>query len=502
MKSEANEVVGESQEKIPQAGGSSDTKKRVLVNVASVFAANVAQRGSSLVVYVLVARSLGVHEFGKLAIAVTLLFTWHTCCLLGMQTHVSREIAKNLASIRDLFIHAFSVGCVSSVGGMLLVFPACNLLGYSSDTRFTILTLFVGLTPFVLTQICEAVFQGTERMARVSWIVVPVSLLKVVVTACVLDMGYGINAVAITIAGSYWVVLFLELAVLVATCCPSPWRVFSLQAVPVMLRGSMAFFGIQAGNSIKSASIIVLLSLSMEETVVGVYAAAAQLLSPVVLCFSSVAFGVFPALCRGTNKSKEHLSSVVQVMLEGMLSIALPATVGLSWLGLPILLMLYENADFESSLMVLRIIAWSLVFQACTSILGQLLWAGASELVAFRITVVNTTILCFLGVVLISLFGLVGAAVATVMAAGINFLQHLRATQGYWSVRGLGEALRFPVVGCAGMLAYLFVGSEQHPLVVICVAALVYIVVLAILWCVFRGGTQKLQALKNRSQHA
>ena len=493
-----DELLSETRER----GSQHDSEKKLIGNVAGVFAANVAQRGSALTVYVLVGRILGAHEFGRLAIAVTLLFAWHTCFLLGMQTYLSREIVKNFSKMRTSFANAFFVGFISSVVGVLLVFPVCYLLGYSPATRSTIFALFAGLTPFVLIQVCEAVFQGTERMARVSWIVIPVSVLKVLVTGIVLNFGWGINAVAFTLAGCYWLVLILELAVLVCTECPYPWRSFKLSAVPDMLRGSMAFFGIQAGNSVKGASIILLLSLSIGETAVGVYAAAVQLLSPVLLCFSSVAFGVFPALCRGTDRSKDKLANIVQLMLEGMLSIALPATIGLCWLGLPILLMLYENADFESSLMVLRIIAWSLIFQACTSILGQLLWAGSSELVAFRITLLNTLILCLLGVMLISLFGLVGAAVATLLAAGINFLQHLRATTGYWSVSGFGEAIRFPAIGCAGMLAYLSFGSDQHPLVAIGGAALVYLFVLTLLWGMFRNGIQKMQALVNRGQYA
>jgi hypothetical protein len=52
------------------------------------------------------------------------------------------------------------------------------------------------------------------------------------------------------------------------------------------------------------------------------------------------------------------------------------------------------------------------------------------------------------------------------------------------------------------MLAYLSFGSDQHPLVAIGGAALVYLFVLALLWGMFRNGIQKMQALVNRSQYA
>jgi len=69
-------------------------------------------------------------------------------------------------------------------------------------------------------------------------------------------------------------------------------------------------------------------------------------------------------------------------------------------------------------------------------------------------------------------------------------------------VSGFGEAIRFPAIGCAGMLAYLAFGSDQHPLVAIGGAALVYLFVLALLWGMFRNGIQKMQALVNRGQYA
>ncbi len=52
---------------------------------------NIVQKATIFLIYILVARYLGAHRFGQLALATALLFSWHKLALLGLKTFVTRE---------------------------------------------------------------------------------------------------------------------------------------------------------------------------------------------------------------------------------------------------------------------------------------------------------------------------------------------------------------------------------------------------------------------------
>ncbi len=88
-------------------------------------------------------------------------------------------------------------------------------------------------------------------------------------------------------------------------------------------------------------------------------------------------------------------------------------------------LLLYGNADFVQASPALRLLAWTLPLWASTHVLGRALVASLKEKVTLRIAAFCMLVKLALGLILIGRFGLMGAAIAALVTAGVDFLLHL-----------------------------------------------------------------------------
>ncbi len=150
----------------------------------------------------------------------------------------------------------------------------------------------------MLSQISEGIFQGWERMDLVGYVSVPICVLRVIFILVLLEMGLDIQGIVICLTVLQFATMLLQWLVL-ARCMGMPPMAFGLDTARDMIRSSSPFLGIQGMVAIEMSVGVTILSKIGGETAVGVYAAASQLLGPVSLLLKSVAFALFPAMCRG-----------------------------------------------------------------------------------------------------------------------------------------------------------------------------------------------------------
>lgn len=468
-------------------------RRRLVGHVASMLTTNIVHKASMFVIYIFVARYLGSHHFGQLALASVLLYTWHKIALVGLQTFVTREVARNRELTATYLLHASAAVLLSSVIGTALVVPFVMLMGYGPDTREVIYIMFLGLVPLVLSQINEGVFQGWERMDLAAYVNVPICVLKVVAVVVSINCAFGIRGVVISLTALQFATTFLQWLVLVRWL-GLPRIAFGLHTATTMVRSSSVFLGIQLANAINASIAVTVLSKTGGETSVGVFVAATQLLIPFSLLFNSVAFAFFPSMCRAYDKGSSHLLIVVRRVIEGLVIIGLPAVVGLFVLADNILMVLYQDSQFLLSTSVLRIIVWSLMAQVLASVMGQALWASSQEKLSLRITTINALVHCCCCIVLISGFGIIGAAVCALITSIINLIQHLIPAAKLFSGVELISAIRKPAVASAVMAAFVVYGRDLNLAVTIICAVVLYCLVLTGLFVWSSGGFSQFRA--------
>src|ERR671919_2709116 len=112
---------------------------RILANAASILASDVVNRGTTFVLYALVARYLGAFEFGQLSLALTLFYMFQVLAAAGLKTLVVREVARDKKKTGCYLVHGsvtVAATCALSITGL---FVFVRIMGYSPPTASLIL---------------------------------------------------------------------------------------------------------------------------------------------------------------------------------------------------------------------------------------------------------------------------------------------------------------------------------------------------------------------------
>ncbi len=474
---------------------SSAASRIVLItrNAFSVLASDVVNRATTFVLYALVARNLGAYAFGQMSLALTFFYLTQVLAVAGLKTLLTREVAKRPDLVRDylrggsLIVVAGSFICMA---GLYLLVLA---LGYAPDTATVILLLSLGLFPYALSQVFEAVFQALERMNYIAYANVPVNALKVIAALALLSADQGLVALVVLLVAAHGTVAIVEWCLLVTRIDLPPSqadRGFALR----LARLTRPFLGIDGLVAVMSSANIVLLSKLATEREVGLYNAAAQLMVPIGLVIGSATLSVFPDLCAKYVEDRVGLRRTAQNLAWVMFALVLPAAVGLFFLADDVLVLLYGEATFLAASGVLRIMVWGVVLVALTSVFGDVLMASTREGTNLRITAVDAVATVVLGAVLIVNFGLIGAAAAALLVRLIDFVLHYAAASQLLPDFSLPRLLWKPALASVCMAGALALLPGEAVVVVVAVGALVYATALAGLELVTTGGVQGVRA--------
>jgi len=373
-------------------------------NALSILTSDAMNRATSFVLYALVARRLGAHEFGQLSLALTLFYIFQVLALAGLKTLTIRQVAIDRTQTRRYFTTGCAIVALSSFCSLTLLFGFVRLMHYPADTPLVIMLLCVGLLPY-----------AWERMYIIPCVNVPLHLAKVGCAFLFVTRKNGLYAVVLILLASFLCTALIEVWIL--------FRKFPAQREPLdfrfclaTFRSAVTFLGIDGTIALMSSLNVLLLSKLATETEVGLYSAATQLMAPLLLVYQSIGQGVFPLMCRKVEPGFQSLKRISAQVIEVLLILALPALAGLFFLGDWALSILYKNPVFQQAFPALRIVAWVLISQVFTSVLGQALVASHREKITLRIVAVDTLINLVVGWPLISFFGLRGAAIALLPA--------------------------------------------------------------------------------------
>jgi O-antigen/teichoic acid export membrane protein len=192
-------------------------------------------------------------------------------------------------------------------------------------------------------------------------------------------------------------------------------------------------------------------------------------------------------MCRRFKGHSESLKRITETLLALLLAIALPAAVGLFLLSDAALQVVY-GPEFLPASPALRIMTWTVISNAMTSALGQVLLASHKEGTSLRITMINAALNLVFGAVLVTQFGIIGAATTGLIVTTVNLIQHYVPVSKLLS----GIAVRrfaWPSLVATGFMGvYVNAVAGYNLFVIIGSAAIFYALILAALTVFSLGG--------------
>jgi O-antigen/teichoic acid export membrane protein len=332
----------------------------ILRNSSLLAAAYVISTVIATAVMVLVSRTLGDVEFGRLHLALTLTTIVGVVVDFGLSQVVTRAVARERGLARPYLIRAAIV--VALLGGSLyfVLLGSTQVLGYSPEVRTLVLILGLLMLAEGFAQIIGALFQSHEQMAVPALTRVAGNALTLTLVVPLLMRGYGAAAVA--------VVMVLGAALRVGLNALAVRRLNGFQrpaprppSWPELLRAGLPFLAAQGLGMFVVRVDVMMLGRMADEATIGWYGASTRLVEAFNFIPLVITMATFPVLSRLWVSDRAEFHATVRKTLDLMLVMSVPVTVTLVALADDIVSFLFTLDSFGPTVPILRVQALSYV---------------------------------------------------------------------------------------------------------------------------------------------
>jgi O-antigen/teichoic acid export membrane protein len=353
----------------------------------------------------------------------------------------------------------------------------------------------VTMYPFTMMMILEGTFMGREKMHFIFMVNAPINILNIIAVFWLLNNGGDLFSVIAVQVIAYVLIALIEWFLMLRYVARPPLRI-SLHETRQLIRATSAFYGIDAVVAIGLTLQFYLISIVTDESQVGLFSSANQLINPITLVLTSFVSSMLPVLTRQVEPGYQRVRVSGERLAEMLFWFSLPCIVGILFVASDLLVFVYGRESFAEAGVFLQILSLSLVSIAFVRVMGILLYATGYENANLRLLIINVVLFILLSLFTIPLLGSLGAAIAVITIGVGDIITHNGAVRQrlrimFNPVRLLWRA----VVASAVMGAVLYVvPTDLHVLVRIGIGAAVYGLTLAVILLVTVGGPGRIRA--------
>lgn len=384
----------------------------MIKNFLSLSLSHIIIKGLGLVVTAYLARRLGANGFGKISFALAILSYFALLVDLGLGTFGTKEIAQSKEKVQKYVDNILAIKLLASLGTFILLTGFVYFIYKPVEVKK--LLLFYGFSLFIDAFTIAWVFRGIEKMEFIAasqiahqliyvslifWIVKsPNQLLKVPL----INLGAGIIEIAILFLVFRKNFRFPNLEFDFGF-----WKQILKQSLPI----GFSFIMITIYYSFDS----VMLGFMKGEEIVGWYSAAYKIILIISAFGGMYQFTIFPILSNFYKTSIEKLKVLMENSLTLAFLILIPIVVLVFSLA-PIIIRLIYGIQYLNSILILQILIWNVPLIFISGLFAHFLLAcGEQKRYMINVTVGAATNL-ILNVILIPPVGMIGAAIATIVA--------------------------------------------------------------------------------------
>jgi O-antigen/teichoic acid export membrane protein len=390
-------------------------------NALYLTGASLAGTAIAVAFNVYLARHLGVDRFGEFAFGISFITLLATIVEFSLHTFTVREVVRNPEKAAKYFGGSLCLKCLLFVVTLGIAAVITGRLNYSHGTRLLLAVLIVSLLFDGIRKCCDSLFTAVEQMHYPAIMAVAEKAIVATFGFLALLLWDTVIAVAFAYIVAHGITQLGSLALVRLKLGVKPERA-NWEFVKHLAKGAFPFFGISLIAAIY-ANIDRLFLFSIGGTAaVGIYAAAYRLVALPLHFSSSFHQAIFPSLSKHaalqeTGRLPEIVESSVRYLTLG----AVPVAIGITALSEPIMTFVYGPA-YASGSVALQILVWAYALEFFNPFFSRVLFVLEKQRLVLIAAIAGTLMNVAVNVVLIPLYGFVGAAVATLVAAAVIFM--------------------------------------------------------------------------------
>lgn len=402
------------------------TIRRVAKNSFFLFIGNNINKVFSFVLIIILARYLGVSNFGKLSFALSFTGLFLIFTDLGMRVFFKREVSRDLSKAKKYLSNVLSLKLILSVFTFILVFIVINLLNYPFETKYIVYlaTIFIILQSYLDS--FDFIFQAFEKMQYSSFLRAFRILIRLLLAIVIIWLGYGLIELMYVYIISSLISLFLSAYICIKKFTTFNFRLekdFALnllkRSIPFGIAG--IFMTIYAKIDITMLSKLAPTSLSgiysnvTTDTVIGWYSAAHNLLDSLTFIPLAFSAALAPIAARAFVDNLPRLKLIYEKSFTYITYITIPIVVGTIILADKIIDLIY-GSEYRNGALALQILIVMIFFNFQVYTFGLALNSMNKEKITMIAAVLAVIVNVGLNFWLIPIYSFIGAAVTTIIS--------------------------------------------------------------------------------------
>ena len=390
--------------------------RKYFANTSWLLGERVLRMVVSLFVGIYVARYLGPERFGLLSYTLSFVWLFSSLASFGLDDILVRELVKSPEQRNNLLGTVF---WLKVCGTLVMGTTIALVLKYTVEDQQTywMIALITFGFLFQATNVVDFYFQSqvqSKFAVRAQAIqLILTSLFKIYLVWNQAELIWFAFALMLDQA----VVAVLFLLVYHWKIGWFPFFSFRWKQAKKLMRDAwpLIFAGMVVSVYMKIDQVM--LKEMLDVKAVGVYAAAVKLCEAWYFLPTALIASLFPAVIEAKIKSKtlydKRVQNLYDLMVWSSIAVALPTTLLADW----VILILY-GTDFQEAADVLRIYIWAGVFVTLGIASSKWLIAENLQRYLFLRTILGALLNVGFNLWLIPIYGIKGAAIATLVAQG------------------------------------------------------------------------------------
>lgn len=402
-----------------------NTIQRLLSNTALALVANLIVKAGTTLLFILIGRNLGPAASGVFSLGTTYFTIVFGLSALGLHELLVREVAPRREESARYFVNYLSLRLIFSLLTYLLLLIGLRYFQpYSPETQRAVLILALAALPEAVFTICGALFEAHEMLAVPTLAAVVNSAIKLIGGFWLIHRGAGVLDIAwlMVAAGVLSLLIFPPALVRLFRGSPQRGRLMPDFSFSIdQLRRTPGFFAIHFFSVLDYQTDAFLISLMLTEADLGYYSAALTITLSISLMTFAVRAAIYPVMSRYARGQPDKLGLLHTKANQYLIALSLPLAAAVCLLARPIILLIYGEA-FAPAVPVLQVSVWAAVFLLVNVPNARLLLIDNRQSAAAGLTGVSMTVNVIANLILIPILGILGAAVARVVASAAFFL--------------------------------------------------------------------------------
>lgn len=440
--------------------------RKVARNISFLFAYQAGSRFLGLVLNLALARKLADAGYGRYSLILVIVMMAAMAADFGTASILVREISRRRERANSLLAPVLLLRLITTVlvtSGVLLTV----ILGaVERDFALPLMIAVLSIIPASLATAAEAGIQAHERMDLSALADVVFSVALTVAGVMVIYMGGGVTAMMIVYLSASGVRLFYSMTAyrLLRERLRGGW-LFSGADFWHMARESFPVLCWQLVSLAYYKVDVLLLGIFRTEAEVGWYAAAYKLFEVPIMFGWLAVQALLPLMSRLYQTSRDGLLLLFEKTIKYIWIVGLGVAVLMASLSRPVVELLLP-AEYEPAARLLIVLGASLPFMVGCVLFGNLFIAMDVQARMARWSLASLAVNVGLNLVLIRQFGVMGAAITTLVSEIFSFLLFYGFTAHFLRHVRMIEVFLAPVLVAAGVLLLLVVAERySSPLV-------------------------------------